>query len=313
LLSAVFAAIFAGAADPGGAYGYRASHIGFFALAGALLTALGFAIGTSGWGWVVLAVFAVTLVAGLAVRFGLHRFVAALLLNIWFIVALSLASSYQHAHTASHTWAQVLAWLAGSALWLAVTHVAWWVRGREDRPQPIAEFPGDTSPRPLTPPLIMFAVIRALALAITVAIAFGLHLPNADWMPIAAIAAMKPSLDQTTLVAEQRVVGALIGAILASVLLLTVHDKHALEVIAVLAIVIAASIRFVNYALYCTAIAAGVLIAIDIPHPSNFGAEGERVLFTFIGVAIGVAVMFLADLLAKRSAKAPPQAAPQPG
>jgi hypothetical protein len=38
------------------------------------------------------------------------------------------------------------------------------------------------------------------------------------------------------------------------VVLLTVHDKHALEVIAVLAVVVATSIRFVSYAHYCVVI-----------------------------------------------------------
>lgn len=68
----------------------------------------------------------------------------------------------------------------------------------------------------MTKPLIAFAVLRAIALTIAVAIAFGLHLPNADWMPIAALVAMKPSLDQTTLAAEQCLAGALIGAIAAA-------------------------------------------------------------------------------------------------
>jgi hypothetical protein len=208
MLSAVFGVVFMGASDPGGAYGYRASHMAVFAVAGALLTAFGFGVGTTGWGWVTLAAFVITFLTGLAVRFGVHRFVAALLLNIWFVVALALASSYEHAHTTSHTWAQVLAWLAACGLWIAVTFVACLARGRTERPQPVAEIPGDTSPRKLTPPLIMFAGIRALALAITVAIAFGLHLPYADWMPVAA--------------------------------------------------------------------PAGVLIAIDIPHPSSLSAEGER-------------------------------------
>jgi hypothetical protein len=312
MLSAVFGVLFLGVIDPGGAYGYRASHMAAFALAGAALTALGFAVGTAGWGWVTLAAFVITLLAGLAVRFGVHRFVAALLLNIWFIVAFALAASYKDTHTTSHTWAQVLAWMGGCVVWIAVTFVAWLVRGREDRPQPVAELPGDTAPRKLTPALIVFAGIRALALAIAVAIAFGLHLPNADWMPLAALAAMKPSLEQTTLVAEQRVMGALVGAVLASVLLLTVHSKHALEVITVILFGLAGAIRFVNYTLYCAAVAGGVLIAIDIPHPSNLGAEGERVLFTFIGVGIGVVVMLLANVLGKRRTKAPPQPASQP-
>ena len=43
------------------------------------LTALGFGIGGEAWGWLVLAAFAVTLTSGLAVAFGVRRFVTALL------------------------------------------------------------------------------------------------------------------------------------------------------------------------------------------------------------------------------------------
>jgi hypothetical protein len=114
LLSALFGVLFATLADPGGAYGYGASRIAVFALIGAGLTALGFGIGGDAWGWLVLAAFAVTLVAGLAVMFGVRRFVTALLLNLWFIVVLGLASSFHHhAHITSYTWAQVLAWAGG--------------------------------------------------------------------------------------------------------------------------------------------------------------------------------------------------------
>jgi hypothetical protein len=114
LLSALFGVLLAGLADPGGGYGYRASHVAGFALIGAGLTALGFGIGGDAWGWLVLAAFAVTLAGCLAVTFGVHRFVAALLLNVWFIVALGLASSFHHqARITSYTWAQVLAWAGG--------------------------------------------------------------------------------------------------------------------------------------------------------------------------------------------------------
>jgi uncharacterized membrane protein YgaE (UPF0421/DUF939 family) len=51
----------------------------------------------------------------------------------------------------------------------------------------------------------------------------------------------------------------------------------------------------VNYALYTAAIAASVPIAIDPPHPSNLGAEGQRVLHTFCGVGIAVIVMLLVN------------------
>jgi len=322
LLSAVFGLLFAVLADPGGSYGYRASHVAVFALTGAALTALGFGIGGDAWGWLVLAAAAVTLVAGLAIAFGVHRFVAAYLLNIWFIVAIAVASGFHHAaHVTSYTWAQVLAWAGGSALWIAVTFVAWLIRGRQDQSQPVAELPGDTSRRKLTGPLIMFAVLRAIVIAGTFALAFGLNLSHGYWMPIAAIVAMKASLDQTTLVAGQRLAGALFGAIAAALVLLIPTSEHGLrlvtvtiglQVVAFVVLVNGVAIRFFNYALYCGAIAAGVLILIDLPQPSDYAAEGYRVLWTLCGVAIGVLVMLLAGLLARRRAKAPSQPAPQP-
>ena len=111
LLSAIFGVVFTTLADPGGSYGYRVSHIAVFGLIGAGLTALGFGIGGDAWGWLVLAAGVVTLVAGLAVMFGVHRFVTAYLLNVQFIIALVLAAEFhKHAHITSYTWAQVLAW-----------------------------------------------------------------------------------------------------------------------------------------------------------------------------------------------------------
>ena len=122
---------------------------------------------------------------------------------------------YQHA-------GQALAWLIGSALTIAYAAMVWLVAGRTAQPEPIAEIPGSTAPVKRTRPLILFAAIRAVAVAITVAIAFGLHGHNADWMPIAALVAMKPSLAESILVAVRRPPGAIIGAAVAAALFLTV-------------------------------------------------------------------------------------------
>lgn len=322
LLSAVFGLVFTVLADPGGSYGNRAWHVAAFGAIGTALTALAFGIGGDAWGWLVLAAGAVTLVAGLAIAFGVHRYVMAYLLNVWFVIAIAVAHSLHHAtHITSYTWAQVLAWAGGSALWIAVTFIAWLILGRRDQPQPVAELPGDTSRRKLTGPLIMFALLRAIVIAGTVALAYGLNLSHGDWMVIAAIVAMKASLDQTTITAVQRLAGALIGAFAAALLLLIPTSEHGLrlvtvtfglQLVAIVLLVHGAGIRFWNYALYCGAIAAGVLTFEDLTKPSDYAAEGYRVLWTLCGVAIGVLVMFLAGLLAQRRAKAPAQPAPQP-
>ncbi|MFB6809036.1 FUSC family protein [Streptomyces sp. NPDC056387] len=315
LLSALFGLLFAALADPGGGYGHRASHVALFALIGAGVTLLAFGVGAQAWGWLVLVAFVVTLAAGLAASFGVRRFVNALLLNIWFIVAVGLAYTFHHAaHVTSHTWAQALAWAGGSALWIALTFAEWLFRGRRDLPQPVAELPGDTSRRKLTGPLAAFAVIRALAVGGTVALAFGLELPHGYWIPIAAIVAIKPSLEQSTLVAAQRLAGSLIGALAASLLLLLPAGetglkefamKRGLEVVALVLLMHGVGIRFLNYALYTAAIAAGVLILVDLPQPSDYAAEGYRVLWTVCGVGIGLLVMVLAGLLAPHTARTP--------
>jgi hypothetical protein len=68
-----------------------------------------------------------------------------------------------------------------------------------------------------------------------------------------------------------------------------------------------AAIRFWNYAFYSAAIAGGALIMVDLPQPSNYAAEGYRMLWTLCGVAMALAFMLLVGLLAKRRAKAAPQ------
>ena len=124
---------------------------------------------------------------------------------------------------------------------------------------------------------------------------------------------MKPSLEQSTVVAVQRLAGALIGAAAAVLLLLipaNVHGLHlfavtlGLEVVALVFIVDAIATRFWNYAVYCGFIAAAVLTLLDHLQPTDYAAEGYRVLWTLCGVAIGVLVMLLAGLLAKRKSAA---------
>jgi hypothetical protein len=88
---------------------------------------------------VVLAAFVITLAAGLMVKYGLHGFTAAYLLNSWFLVAIALPPGYRLSHGHTSAWAQGLAWLIGSALTIAWTAIVWLARGRTAQPQPAAD------------------------------------------------------------------------------------------------------------------------------------------------------------------------------
>ena len=56
-----------------------------------------------------------------------------------------------------------------------------------------------------------------------------------------------------------------------------------------------------------------MLTLLDLGQPTDYAAEGYRVLWTLCGVGIGVLVRFLASLLARRTAKAPPPNQPERG
>src|ERR1700739_1068169 len=143
-VSVAFGALFTGLNDPGGTYGYRLPRLALNAVAGGPLAAPGVAIGDGARGVVVLAAFVITLAAGLMVKYGLHGFTAAYLLNSWFLVAIALPVGYHQAHGHTNALAQGLAWLIGSALTIAYTAIVWLARGRKARSQPAADIiPGE--------------------------------------------------------------------------------------------------------------------------------------------------------------------------
>ena len=120
-----------------------------------------------------------------------------------------------------------------------------------------------------------------IAIAGSVALAFGLNLSHGYWLPIATIVALKPSLQQATLVSVQRVAGTLIGAAVAIPLLLIPANEHRLRLLAithglqVIALVLfmhAMAVRLWNYAVYCGAIAAAALLLVH--RPSSSGVVG---------------------------------------
>jgi hypothetical protein len=141
-------------------------------LAGALLTALGFAIGGGAWGWVVLAVFVITVLSGLVVNVDVHalgRGDLAQCLVPDHVVRRGRAARWDQ----YHPWNQALAWLIGAAIAIALITVLWLLRDESRRRRlPLPEIPDDLPPVKLSRPIVLFVVIRAMAVSGAVAIAW---------------------------------------------------------------------------------------------------------------------------------------------
>jgi uncharacterized membrane protein YccC len=239
----------------------------------------------------------------LSINFDLHALVSGVLLNVWLVVTLSSAAGLPP-RVSTDPWNQALAWLVGSGIAMALVSIMWLLRGRGRRPSPLPEVPSDLPPIKLSWPIVAFVLIRAIAVSAAAAIAFGLSLTNADWMCIATLVAMKTTLGQSTLRGVQRLVGTAFGAGIAAVFLVTVTSHRALEEIIIVLMGLGMSIYAVNYVFYTAGIAAAVLIAMDLPHPTDLAAEGRRIFYTFAGIGIAIVVMFIASLLQRRNAAA---------
>jgi hypothetical protein len=291
-------------------YAARLRWSGAVVLVGTFLTALGFLLGGAYWLLVALAVFASTLLSLLAAAYGKPGAVAGNLLNIWFVIILS--DSHALHKSPAQTWPlvgpQALAWLAGGVLWLVVAGLLLMLR--RARQSALATPAQPLAPAHWSHALVAFALLGAVAVALATAVAWGFALANADWMPIAAIIAMKPSFQASAYVGAQRVAGAILGGVLAALLLSTVHDRFSLEVAYVLLLALANAIHDVNYAFYATAISASTLIALGLPHPGSWTDIWQRVGWTLAGVAIALAVMLIAaGLASQRASQSEPQSA----
>src|SRR5215831_16622041 len=144
-LSVAFGLLFVALSDPGGKYLPRLSRMAVVGLIGALLTAAGYALGGDAWGFVVLAVFVVTVVSGLADNNDVHALVAGVLLNVWFVITLSAAAG-QPARGTTHPWNQALAWLIGAGIAIALTTALWLLRDESRRRSWLPEIPDDLPP-----------------------------------------------------------------------------------------------------------------------------------------------------------------------
>ena len=276
--------------------GYRLQRLGIITLLGALLTALGLVLGLN-WELAVLGTFVITLLCGASLAWGKPAAFGAYLLNIWFIASLSFKGGTAQALP------QGLAWLVGGALYMLLVLV------RFKRQSSSAEAPPATAPS-LSPkslfetyfalfrfsnPKFRYVLLKALAVTVGAAIGFGFGfgILYGRWIPIYTLVILQPDYEQTIDLFALRMLGTILAAALASVLLVGVHNQYILALIVVVFAFIAASMHEANMLIYIFFNTTTLLLLLDFSTPGSLTDVWARMLNVFIGALIAVVVVFL--------------------
>ncbi|MDG5491183.1 FUSC family membrane protein [Psychroserpens sp. SPM9] len=136
---------------------------------------------------------------------------------------------------------------------------------------------------------------HSLRLAITVMLGYGIglffDLQNPYWIILTIIIIMRPSYGLTKTRSKDRVIGTLIGAVLASVLVLFISNIYVFGVLGVLSIVIAFSMIQKNYKATSTFVTLSVIFIYAILEPDILKVIQFRVLDTIIGATLSYLAM----------------------
>jgi hypothetical protein len=274
--------------------GYRMWRLGIITLAGALLSALGLVLGVN-WELAVLGTFVISLLLGASLAWGKLAAFGAYLLNIWFVVSLSFHGG------AAQALPQGLAWLIGGAFYMLLALVRF-----ERQPSPSEAAQGTApmqSPKSLfatyfalfrfTSPPFRFVLLKALAVTVGTAIGLGIGIPYAHWIPVYTLVVLQPDYEQTLNIFWQRLIGTIVAAALAAVLLVGVHNQYLLAVILIVSAFIGAAMHEVNMLFYIFFSTVTILLLLDLSTPGSLTDVWARMLNVFIGALIAVVVVFL--------------------
>jgi hypothetical protein len=274
--------------------GYRMRRLGITTLAGALLTVLGLVMGVN-WELAVLGTFVITLLLGATLAWGKPAALAGYLVNIWFVVSLSF-----HGGTAKAL-PLALAWLIGGAFYMLLVLVRF---KRQPSPSEAAQGTAPSqSPKShfstyfalfrFTNPPFLFVLLKALAVTVGAAIGFGFGLPFGYWIPIYTLVVLQPDYEQTLNIFWQRVIGTIVAAALATVLLVGVHNQYLFALIILVFAFLAFAMYEVNMLIYIFFSTVAILLLIDISTPGSLTDVWARMLNVFIGALIAVVVVYL--------------------
>ncbi|MBV9471055.1 MAG: FUSC family protein [Abitibacteriaceae bacterium] len=142
-------------------------------------------------------------------------------------------------------------------------------------------------------PTFQHALRLGVVSALAVALYKGLHIEHGYWMIITVLVIIKPDLPSTQQRALERLVGSVVGGLLAVLLAATIRDVVILDILLVVLAVLAYSHAPNNYGMYVVFLTPFVVLMINIAMPGYWQIAVVRIYDTFAGGALALAIAYL--------------------
>lgn len=261
---------------------------------GAAIAILALVAGTENVWMATLLTFVVTAAGTLAAGLGSTAATRGLLLSIWAIVALSFGGDVDRAVELT------VAYLIGGF----IAAVVIWLRTRA-LPEPSLEEEVEVASQRLEhilrSPLGWFALLRATAVALAMAIGATFFPAHPIWAAVTVIVVMRPKAGEAVAVGVLRTVGTLAGVIVAEAML-SLSSEDAVLLVGFLAAGFGmAAFGRVNYAIMAGCMTALLVFVSELVAGAGESAAVERLLETVLGAGIAFGALAIgAWILARR-------------
>jgi uncharacterized membrane protein YccC len=139
-------------------------------------------------------------------------------------------------------------------------------------------------------PISLFSLINTVGATLAAGISWGFAFPYPQWTPTTEILNARPDPRVTFGVTIQRLIGTVLGAIIASFLILTLEKTVVFLLIIAVALLIGFAVKDINAGLSIFFLTMSLLLLISFSYPEDLSYAVFRVLETLIGVGIAFLV-----------------------
>jgi uncharacterized membrane protein YccC len=138
-------------------------------------------------------------------------------------------------------------------------------------------------------PVLRHSVRLASATAVAVAVARFADVPHGYWIPLTVVMVLRPETAHTYTRCVGRVAGNLVGIVVASMVILLMHPTgYVAAVFAVLFLGVAYAASGFGYLALSAALAAAIVLLVEVGGTTGTAAVGDRLLATLIGGALAI-------------------------